>query len=63
MATFEVTVVQTRMFRAELKIEAATPQGAERQALYHLTKTPSDWHDWHQEEPTVTWIRKLNPAR
>lgn len=63
MPTYEVHVVQTRMLRAEMKIEAATPQGAERQALYHLTKTPSDWRDWHEEEPTVTWIRKLNPEK
>lgn len=63
MATFEVTVVQVKSFQANLKIEAATAQGAERQALYHLTKTPSDMKDWHQEPPLVTWIRKLNSEK
>lgn len=63
MATFEIEVVKTKMLQAKLKVEAATPMGAERQALAHLTKTPSEWRDWHEEEPTITWIRKLNPEK
>lgn len=60
MPKFDVTVVQVRMFRADLSLDAATPRGAEREALATLHQDGEAWRLWHEEEPVVTWVRQLN---
>jgi hypothetical protein len=59
MARFEITAVLVKSYRAELVVEAATPIGAEREARAMLEENPREWKLWHEEDPNITWIRKL----